>query len=463
MKEMITTFDSLLDRAKRFHFIGIGGSGMCPIVEIMHQEGYQISGSDNNETDTLARVRSYGIPVAMGQSAENITDDIEAVVYSAAIMKTNPELMAAREKGLPTIERSILLGILSRRYPRTIAVSGTHGKTTVTSMITQIFMNGDMDPTVVIGGKLPFLGSSGRVGASDIMICEACEYVDTFLQLSPAVSVILNIDNDHLEYFGTVENTIRSFHQFCRQTSQAVVVNGDDANSMKAVEGLDLDIVTFGFSPENEYSAQNVTMHPGSHAEFVLLHRGEKLADITLRIPGKHNVYNALAAAAVAHHMGVSLEAIVESLDAFTGAGRRFEILGKPNDITIADDYAHHPTELEATLLAAKEMGFRKVWAVFQPFTYSRTVMHLEEFARVLAIADEVVMTEIMGSREINTYNIYTKDLAEKIPGSVWFNTFEEVADHIVANAQPGDLVITLGCGDIYKAAKIMLKKYAEK
>ncbi len=453
--------DSLLDTVKRFHFIGIGGSGMCPLAEILHHEGYTLTGSDVNETDTLARVRSYGIPVFMGHRAENI-GNAQAVVYTAAIMKDNPELLAAKKKGIPLVERSVMLGMISRRYGRTVAVSGTHGKTTTTSMITQILLTGQMDPTVVIGGKLPFMGSSGRVGKSDIMVCEACEFVDTFLQLTPAISVILNIDADHLDYFGTLENVIKSFRQFATQTTHALVVNGDDANTQKAVKGLEKEIWTFGFDQSNDYAARKVEMTAGSHAKFEVAFRGETLCEITLRIPGRHNIYNALAAVAAAHRLGADPKVMEESLDAFTGAGRRFEILGKPNGITIADDYAHHPAELEATLVAAKEMGFRKVWAVFQPFTYSRTAMLLDDFARVLAIADHVVMTEIMGSREINTYGIYTKDLAAKIPGSVWFNTFEEVADHVVRNAGPGDLVITLGCGDIYKAAKLMLKKYGQ-
>lgn len=454
-------YDSLLDTAKKFHFIGIGGSGMCPLAEILHHEGYELTGSDVNETDTLARIRSYGIPVYMGHRAENI-GDAQAVVYTAAIMKDNPELLAAKEKGIPLIERSVMLGMISRRYGRTVAVSGTHGKTTTTSMITQILLTGKKDPTVVIGGKLPFMGSSGRVGKSDIMVCEACEFVDTFLQLTPAISIILNIDADHLDYFGTLENVIKSFRQFANQTSQMLIINGDDANTRKAVDGLKKQIVTFGFGEQNDYTASKVEMTSGSHARFEVAYHGEHLCHITLRIPGKHNIYNALAAVAAAHQLQVEPTVIEESLDAFTGAGRRFEILGKPKGITIADDYAHHPAELEATLTAAKEMNFNRVWAVFQPFTYSRTAMLLDDFARVLALADRVVMTEIMGSREINTYNIYTKDLADKIPGSVWFNTFEEVADYVVARAEPGDLIITLGCGDIYKAAKLMLKKYAD-
>ena len=255
---------------------------MCPIAEILHHEGYRLTGSDVNESDTLARIRSYGIPVAMGHRAENI-GDAEAVVYSAAIMKDNPELTAARERGIPLIERSVMLGMVSRRYPQTVAVSGTHGKTTTTSMITQIFLDADLDPTVVIGGKLPMMGSSGRVGKSDIMVCEACEYVDTFLQLHPAVAVVLNIDDDHLEYFKSVENTVRHFHQFCLQTSSMIVVNGDDDNSMKAVQELgSREIVTFGCSAGNEYWAKDIGMEPGSHAHFTLMHHDEKLADITL-------------------------------------------------------------------------------------------------------------------------------------------------------------------------------------
>lgn len=452
----------LLSQVKKIHFVGIGGSGMCPLAEILHHQGYALTGSDVNESDTLARIRSYGIPVHMGHRAENI-GDAELVVHTAAVMKDNPELAAARERGIPLIERSVLLGMIARRYQKAVAVAGTHGKTTVTSMITQIFLGAGVDPTVVIGGKLPFMGSSGRVGKSDVMVCEACEFVDTFLQLTPAFSVILNIDADHLDYFGTLANIIKSFHQFALQTSDTVFLNGDDENSREAVRGIPANTVTFGLSPENDYYASDICMESGSHARFSLMHKGQKLADMTLKIPGRHNILNAVAAAAVACHMGVEPSAIEQSIDAFTGAGRRFEILGRPQGIVIADDYAHHPAELRATLTAAKEMGFQRVWAVFQPFTFSRTAMLLDDFAEVLQIADRVVMTEIMGSREINTYGIHTSDLAAKIPGSVWFSSFEEVAGYVVENARPGDLVITLGCGDIYKAAKLMLQKYAEK
>ena len=456
---MDTTHYDLLEKVKRLHFVGIGGSGMCPLAEILHSRGFQLTGSDNNETDTLARIRGYGIPVTLGHAAENI-EGAEAVVYTAAVMQDNPELVAAREKGIPLIERAVLLGIIAREYKNTVAVSGTHGKTTVTSMVTQILMNANLDPTVVIGGKLNFIGGNGRAGKSDNMVCEACEFVDTFLELTPAISVILNVDEDHLDYFKNLENIIKSFRRFAEQTSRALVVNGDDENSLKAVEGLEKEVVTFGLGAGNRYRADNLVTLSGARTRFTLLENDRPLTEIELNIPGHHHVYNALAAAAAAHIMGVDPAEIAKSLSEFVGAARRFEILGRPNGIVIADDYAHHPKELKVTLEAAAEMGFNRVWAVFQPFTYSRTALLLDDFADALRIADRVVMTEIMGAREVNTYDIYTKDLAKKIDGSVWYNTFDEVADHIVEHAEPGDLVITMGCGDIYKAAKLMLKKY---
>ena len=288
----------LLEKVNRLHFVGIGGSGMCPLAEILHGQGYTLTGSDNNETDTLARIRSYGIPVTLGHAAENI-GDAEAVVYTAAVMKDNPELLAAREKGIPVIERSILLGILSKKYSNTIGVSGTHGKTTTTSMITQIFMDAKLDPTVVIGGKLSYIGGNGRLGHSDNMVVEACEFVDTFLQLTPAISVILNVDEDHLDYFGTLENIINSFRKFSEQTSKTLVVNGDDENSLKAVEGLQKELITFGLGENNRYRAVDIVALSGARTEFSLLCDGEFLVKITLGIPGKHHIYNEIGRAHV--------------------------------------------------------------------------------------------------------------------------------------------------------------------
>ncbi|MBW7572498.1 UDP-N-acetylmuramate--L-alanine ligase [Caproiciproducens faecalis] len=453
-------YQDTLSKVKKIHFVGIGGSGMCPIAEILHHRGYVLTGSDTNESDTLARIRSYGIPVSMGHRPENI-GDAEMLVYTAAVKADNPELVAAREKGIPVVERSVMLGMVTRRYPHPVAVSGTHGKTTTTAMITQILINAGEDPSAVIGGKLPFIGGNGRVGKSGTIVCEACEYVDTFLQLNPETSIILNIDADHLDYFGTVENIIKSFHQFALQTSKTLIVNGDDANTLKAVEGIkNASVVTFGLNPSNEYYADHIADTKGARECFTVMKNGQKLADVTLSIPGKHNIYNALAAFAAADGMGVKPEVIAESLHQFTGVHRRFEILGTFGGITVADDFAHHPTELTATLTAAMKMNFKRVWAVFQPHTYSRTYMLLDEFAKALSIPDRVVLSEILAVREENTYHIYAKDLADKIPGSVWFKTFEEITEYVTANAQDGDLILTLGGGDVYKCANMIVEKY---
>ena len=450
--------DAIFSQVKRLHFIGIGGSGMFPLVQIFHHKGYEITGSDNNEGDTVELERKMGIPVTIGHSANAICG-AELVIYSAAIMQDNAELTAAREAGIPTMERSLALGYITRQYPDCICVSGTHGKTTTTSMLTQILVSAGLDPTAVIGGKLPLIGGNGRAGASSIMTCEACEFVDTFLQLAPDISVILNVDADHLDYFGTLENIIASFKKFAELTTRTLIVNGDDLNSMRSVEGLDKPVITFGFTEQNDYYPKDIVKTAPASSVFSLMYRGEKLTELTLNVPGEHNILNAVAACAAAIQVGATPTQLADTLPGFRGAGRRFEILGHPHGITIADDYAHHPTELTATLRVAKTMGYNRVWAVFQPFTYSRTSLLLEDFAAALSIADRVVMSEIMGAREHNTYNIYTKDLAEKIPDSEWFNTFEEIADYVMQNASEGDLVLTLGCGDIYKCAKLMLKK----
>ena len=457
--------DKLLNKVKRIHFIGIGGSGMCPLAEILHHKGYLLSGSDNNETDTLARIRSLGIPVSMGQRAENI-EGAEMIVYTAALLPDNPELVAAKASGIPTFERSKLLGAITRLYPNCICISGTHGKTTACSMLTQILIEADFSPTAVIGGKLPLTGSNGIVGQSEHMVCEACEFVDTFLDLSPDIAVILNVDEDHLDYFKTFENLKKSFTKFASMATKKIICNGDDLNTndtvIPAVEICNKPVITFGLNDGNNYQAVNIELK-NEFATFELIRYGENLGKVTLGIPGKHHVYNALAVIASAMESGASFEQCIKGIVDFKGAGRRFEILAQIDGITIADDYAHHPKELEVTLNTAMKMGYNKVWAVFQPFTYSRTAILFDEFARVLQIPDKCIMTEIMGSREVNTYNIYTSQLAEKIPGSVWFNTFDEVAQYAVDNAQKGDLIITLGCGDIYKAAKIMINKLKER
>ena len=449
---------------------------MYPLAQILHSQGYFLTGSDNNETETLDAVRKMGIEVFIGQRAENIKG-ADLIVFSAAIMDDNPELVASRESGVPVLERSELLGIVTSWYSNAVCVSGTHGKTTTTSMLTQVFRTADVDISAVIGGKLDCIGGSGRAGSSDVMICESCEFRDTFLRLFPDIAVILNVDADHLDYFGTLENIISSFHKFAENASKCIIVNGTDANSMKSIEGITgKEIITFGSDSSCDFYPENVKHENGLLTTYDAMYKGEKLGTVTLHVAGIHNVLNSLATVAAAHYLGLDFSFVQQGLADFKGAKRRFEKLGYENGITVVDDYAHHPTELEATLNAAMEMNFGSVWAIFQPFTFSRTKILLDDFARVLAIPDHIVLTDIMGSREKNTYGIFTRHLAEKIPGCIWFpqdegaewtderkyENFRQICDYVCENAKPGDLVITLGCGDAYKISKMILKKLSE-
>ena len=448
--------DKIIEGVRRIHMIGIGGSGMCPLAEILHSKGYELTGSDNNESDPLSRIRNLGIKVFMGHSADNIKG-AQLVVYSAAISDDNPELKAAREQGIPTMERSHMLGALTRHFDNVIGVCGTHGKTTVTSMITQILILNKMDPTAVIGGKLPLINSNGIAGGSETMVCESCEFVDTFLQLSPDIAVLLNIDNDHLDYFKTMENLTLSFRKFLAMAGRAYI-NGDDERAKKAAEEINADIVTFGFGEENIYRAENIKRGKFGFS-FDVIKNGEKIISIEMHIPGKHNVLNGLAAFAVCYDMGVPAEGIKDAVQKFTGAGRRFEFLGEYGGFMLADDYAHHPTEIRATLSAAKELDYNRVIAVFQPFTFSRTALLKDEFISALSLADKVILTPIMGSREVNTYGISSEDLAKGLKNAVIADGFENIADTVIKTAGKGDLVITMGGGDIYKAAHIIQKR----
>ncbi len=451
--------DKIITEVKHIHMIGIGGSGMCPLAEILHGKGYVLTGSDNNESDPLKRIKALGIKVYMGHRAENI-NGAELVVYSAAIADDNPELSAAREKGIPVMERSHMLGALTRHFDNVIGVCGTHGKTTVTSMITQILILNKMDPTAVIGGKLPLINSNGISGNSETMVCESCEFVDTFLQLSPDIAVLLNIDNDHLDYFKTMENLTLSFHKFLAMSKKAYV-NGDDARALAAAEGITAETVTFGLGENNFYTAQNLQSRKFGFS-FDAVRNGEKLINIEMHIPGRHNVLNGLAAFAVCFDMGVSPKGIKSAIEKFTGAGRRFEFIGEFNGFMLADDYAHHPTEITATLTAAKELAYNRVIAVFQPFTFSRTALLKDEFIKALSVADKVILTPIMGSREKNTYGISSEDLACGLKDACVVDGFESIADKIEETAKQGDLVITMGGGDIYKAAHIIEKRYGK-
>lgn len=460
--------NSILEGKQHIHMIGIGGSGMYPLAQVLHAKGCYLTGSDNNETDTLAAVRSLGIPVQLGQRAENI-EGADLVVYSAAIAKTNPERAAAENSGVAMMERSELLGLVSEWYSDAVCIAGTHGKTTTSSMLAQILFTAGIDLSAVIGGKLPAIGGSGRAGSSDVFVCEACEYVDTFLKLSPDIAVILNIDEDHMEYFHTLDNLKASFTKFAQKSSKYVLYNGDDKNSCDAMANVTgKTMIRFGTGADCEWRAADITHTAEQTTTFQVWHDGELLGTAELLVPGLHNVLNALAAIAAATLVGLNFAQCQEGMLAFHGAKRRFDVHAKVGGITVADDYGHHPAEIAATLKAAKAMPFGRVIAVHQPFTYSRTERLLDDFADALQIADIVALTDIMGGRETNTRGIFTRMLAEKIPECIWFpqdeaependtrkyQNFDAVCDAVCKIAQAGDLIITLGCGDVNKLSK---------
>ena len=448
---------SIPDTVSRIHFVGIGGSGMCPLAEILHNSGYRITGSDNAESDNVIRLRRLGIPVYIGHDAAHI-GDAELVVYTAAVQKDNPEICEAERRGLPVMERAQLLGFISRRYPRTIAVAGTHGKTTTSSLLAQILLEAGRDPSVFIGGRLPLIDANGRAGQSPLFVCEACEFKDHYLQMRPAVSVILDVDADHLDYFGSLDNIIRSFHRFAELTGEAVIYNRDDQNTCLAVEGLThaQKRISCGRSDGCEWQAKHVRFDDRACAVYEAWHDGECFAEIHLGVPGEHNVINSLTAVAAAALCGLSPEEIAAGAAHFGGAGRRFERLGTFAGVTLIDDYAHHPTEIAATLHTARAMKPQRLWAVFQPFTFSRTARHLSEFAESLSLADQVVVSDILGSREVNTFGVHADQITAKIPGGVYLPTFAEITEYVVSHAKPGDLIVTMGGGNIYQCARMI-------
>ena len=445
--------DNLLLSAKKIHMIGIGGSGMCPLAEILHSKGYTLTGSDVNESDPLKRIRALGIEVFMGHSPENVKG-ADLVVYSAAISKDNPELLECEKLSIPTMERSKLLGAITRKFDRVIGVAGTHGKTTTTSAITQMLLVNNQDPTAVIGGRLPMINANGIAGNSEFMVCESCEFVDTFLELSPDMAVLLNIDNDHLDYFKTMDNLVASFSKFINMAKVAII-NGDDPLCKKAIESYNGEIITFGTAACNDYTATNISLASAGY-KFDVNFKGEKLFSLELGVPGKHNVMNMLSAVAVGRYYGLSNEEVKKGIESFGGAGRRFEKICFSKGITVIDDYAHHPTEIKATLESGKMLQFKNLIAVFQPFTFSRTELLKNEFIDALSAADKVVLMPIMGSREVNTTGISSEVLAEGLKCAYVVESHKEAAEKAISIADSGDVIITMGGGDIYKSAYIM-------
>lgn len=460
----MTEFDlTKMNQDKKIFFVGIGGISMSALAQILKNDGYEVAGSDFKESDTTKELEKNGIPVAIGHRTENVLG-ADLVVYTAAIKKDNPELVAAEENGIPAIERATLLGAMMKNYKYPVAVSGTHGKTTTTSMLSHIFVGADLDPTILVGGVLPLIGGNMRDGGKDYFVTEACEYCASFLKFFPLYSIILNIEEDHLDFFKDLDDIIDCFREFVEKTPTdgAVIANFDDENVKKAVSGTDKRIVSVSTKDKNaDYFAENIFFGEDGFASFDVVKRGEFYAHIKLNVPGMHNVQNALSVIAVSDMLGVSPESIQQGFLSFTGTNRRFEWKGELGGIKVIDDYAHHPTEIKATLDSAKKMQKdKKVWCVFQPHTYTRSFALKDEFATAFSDCDHLVVTDIFAAREKDTGLIHSKDLVDAVnensKNAVYIKEFQDVAAYFLENASPGDMVITMGAGDVYKVFEIM-------
>lgn len=444
---------------KRAHLVGIGGVSMSPLAEVLHGEGLIITGSDMKESETVDRLRALGIPVTIGHLPESV-EGKDLVIRTAAVHDSNPEIAAAKKLGVPVFERAEAWGSIMRRYENALCISGTHGKTTTTSMCTHIALAAQIDPTVMIGGTLPLLGTGHRVGKGKTIILESCEYCNSFLSFYPTVAVILNVEADHLDFFKDLADVEKSFRAFADLVppNGAVLANGEDENTMAALADKP-GVLTFGLET-GDFHAANLTWDNG-YPTFDVVRDGVPHAHVTLQVPGLHNVKNAIAAASAALILGIPGEAIARGLNDFRGAGRRFEYKGKVNGADIYDDYAHHPGELKALLDMAATLGYDRVICAFQPHTYTRTKALFHEFAQVLRQPDVTYLAEIFAAREQNEVGIRSQDLANAVPGAKVAPSFDELTGWLYAEARPGDLILTVGAGNIYTVGEELARRGA--
>lgn len=453
------------DKPVHVHFIGIGGISMSGLAEILLSRKFPVSGSDSHESALTDQLASQGAVIHYPQRTENITDDIDVVVYTAAIHPDNPEFRAAQEKNLPMLTRAQLLGEIMRNYKEAINVSGTHGKTTTTSMITEILLEAHKDPTVSVGGMLKDIGGNIRVGGQETFVVEACEYTNSFLSFFPTIEVILNVEADHLDFFKDIDDIRHSFKLFAEKLPEdgLLVINKDIKHCEYFTQALKCRVVTFGHEKDADYTANFISYDKFAHPSYTLFYKGEELAKVELGVTGEHNIYNSLAAIAVARSLDIPMDVILRGLKRFTGTDRRFQKKGSVNGFTIIDDYAHHPQEIAATIEAAKKYPHRKLWIVFQPHTYSRTAALLDDFAGALSQADEIVLADIYAAREKNTIGISSDDLRkhmlEQNTNVYYIPKFEDIEDFLLQHVEEGDVLITMGAGDIYKVGDDLLKQ----
>jgi UDP-N-acetylmuramate--alanine ligase len=446
------TIQNYIRPGNHVHLVGIGGVSMRPLGLVLQGMGLLVTGSDMNSSVSTDELIAKGIRVSIGHREENIAGAC-CVIRTAAAHNDNPEIAAARAAGIPVFERAQAWGVIMQAYKHAVCISGTHGKTTTTSMMTHILMGAQKDPTVMIGGYLPILGAGHRVGHGDTILLESCEYCDSFLNFFPTIAVILNIEADHLDYFKDLQQIEHSFHDFAALATDRVLANGDDANTMEALR--DLDCITFGMGARNRVRGEN----PSSDwRELDVVCDGSLYCRLQLSVLGRHNAMNALAAASAAWVMGIPGEVVAESLKSFRGADRRLEHKGTYNGAEVYDDYAHHPGELAATIEAVRATNPKRLVVAFQPHTYTRTHALFNDFVRELQKPDVVVIAEIYAARERNTVGISSKDLQAQIPGSVYCQTLPQVTEYLRSIAQPGDMIITVGAGDIYRAGEALLK-----
>ena len=448
------------------HFTGIGGISMSALAEIMISRGFTVTGSDSHESKITDHLESLGAKIFYNQVAGNISSDIDVLIYTAAIKQDNPELVKAKELGIPLLTRAEFLGQIMLNYPMAIGVSGTHGKTTTTSMLSQIMLEGNTDPTILVGGIMPAIHGNTRVGHSDKLITEACEYTNSFLSFKPNMAIILNVAADHLDFFKDLDDIRQSFRKFAELVPDDgfLVINSDIDNLEYFTDGLKCKVITVGSDPaKSDYSATNIEFDQFAKGSYDLVVNGEKSFHVALNVTGEHNIYNSLAAIAAAHAMGISDENIKGGLTQYGGTDRRFQYKGKVGDVTIIDDYAHHPDEITATIKTAKHYPHKKMWVVFQPHTYSRTKSLLPEFGKALKEADAVVLADIYAAREKDTLGVSSLDVKKEIEkyGTEvhYYPSFSEIENFLLESCSPGDLLITMGAGDVVKIGEHLLGK----
>lgn len=445
------------------HLIGIGGISMSGIAELLLNHGYRVSGSDIADSKIIEKLRQHGGEIFIGHKSENIQNP-DLVVYSAAIRADNTERVRAKELNIPQMDRAEMLGEIMKKYDRAIAVAGSHGKTSTTSLLSLIMEYSKLDPTIMVGGELDSIGGNIKIGKSNLFITEACEYVESFLRFFPYIAIVLNIDEDHLDYYRDINHIKEAFKKFVGLVPEEgyLVACFDDSNVREVCKAASCNLVTYGIKSKADFTAGDISFDREGHPSFNVFFNNSLYGNFNLKVPGLHNIYNALAAIATCHILGLDPGTIAENLCRYEGIHRRFDILGQVKGAKIVDDYAHHPVEIRATLQAAKQYPHNKIWAVFQPHTYSRTKALLKDFALAFDIADHIIITDIYAAREVEDVEINSKNLVDLINprlNAQYMSGFEKIADHLYENIQADDLVITMGAGDVYKIAEILLNK----